>query len=69
MRGVACGGAIQMAACARALRMPVRLPRVHDIPATLHVVASVRARVTHSPATALSRTYVKRAVHATPFTS
>eukprot|EP00966_Prymnesium_polylepis_P280071 6470734-Prymnesium_polylepis.1 len=51
-----------MAACARALRMPV--PRVQDIPATLHVVASVRALVPHSPATALSRTYVKRAVHA-----
>ena len=35
------------------LRMPV--PRVHDIPATLHVVASVRALVSHSSATALSR--------------
>eukprot|EP00966_Prymnesium_polylepis_P270207 6241764-Prymnesium_polylepis.2 len=30
-----------MAACARALRMPV--PRVHAILATLHVVASARA--------------------------
>eukprot|EP00966_Prymnesium_polylepis_P001321 30205-Prymnesium_polylepis.1 len=37
---------------------------VHAIPATLHVVASVRAIVSHSPAAALSRTYVKRAVHA-----
>eukprot|EP00966_Prymnesium_polylepis_P315239 7283976-Prymnesium_polylepis.2 len=37
-----------------------------DIPATLHVVASARALVSHSPATTLSRTYVKRAVHAAP---
>eukprot|EP00966_Prymnesium_polylepis_P239588 5540968-Prymnesium_polylepis.1 len=51
-----------MAASARALRMPV--PRAHDIPATPLVVVSVRALVSHSPATALSRTYVKRAVHA-----
>eukprot|EP00966_Prymnesium_polylepis_P036408 844666-Prymnesium_polylepis.1 len=41
-----------MTAGARALRMPV--PRVHDIPATLHVGASVRAPVSHSPATAPS---------------
>eukprot|EP00966_Prymnesium_polylepis_P217192 5026581-Prymnesium_polylepis.1 len=32
-------------------------------PATLHIVASVRAPVSHSPATALSRTYVIRAIH------
>eukprot|EP00966_Prymnesium_polylepis_P095681 2216965-Prymnesium_polylepis.1 len=44
--------------------------QVHNIPATLHVVASVRALVLHSVplarySTTLSRTYVKRAVHAT----
>ena len=37
-------------------------------PATLHIVASVRTPVsnTNSPVTPLSRTYVKRAVHALP---
>eukprot|EP00966_Prymnesium_polylepis_P083767 1939992-Prymnesium_polylepis.1 len=54
-----------MAAGARALRMPV--PRVHAIPATPLVVASVRAPVSHSPATYRTlvdvRTYVKPAIH------
>eukprot|EP00966_Prymnesium_polylepis_P235775 5452727-Prymnesium_polylepis.1 len=47
-------------ASARALRMPV--PRVQDdIPATLHVVASVRAPCPTRPLAA-PRTYVKRAI-------
>eukprot|EP00966_Prymnesium_polylepis_P170613 3944063-Prymnesium_polylepis.1 len=45
---------------------------IHAIPAALHIVASVRALVSQSPATALSRTYVytscKRAVLHTPST-
>jgi hypothetical protein len=53
------------AASARALRMPV--PRVHDIPASPLVVASVRAvcptRLLPAP-----RTYVKRAIHASQTT-
>eukprot|EP00966_Prymnesium_polylepis_P254656 5884300-Prymnesium_polylepis.2 len=47
-----------MAAGARALRMPV--PRVHDISATLHVGASVRAPVSHSSPLKPYRTLVRR---------
>eukprot|EP00966_Prymnesium_polylepis_P249309 5763850-Prymnesium_polylepis.1 len=65
MGGVPCGGERQMAASARACRMPV--PRVHAFrqPAS-HRVASVRAPcpTRPQPPTTLSRTYVKRAVHA-----
>jgi hypothetical protein len=56
------GGQRQRAANACACRMPA--PRVQANPTTPHVVASVRAIVSQSPAPSLSRTYVKRAVHA-----
>eukprot|EP00966_Prymnesium_polylepis_P270299 6244109-Prymnesium_polylepis.1 len=68
--GVPCGGSIQTAASARAHRKPV--PRVYAIrqPFTSRSVCPVPCpRAPVSPTrrvTPLSRTYVKRAVHALP---
>eukprot|EP00966_Prymnesium_polylepis_P004469 102798-Prymnesium_polylepis.1 len=63
------GSAMQAGERDRRQRVPARVacrsPEYnHAIQATLHIVASVRAHVSQPPAPTVSRTYVKRAVHA-----